>query len=406
MLDQLTRPYGTMNVEQLENMAESAAELDRKVHDLNQSLALLLGDRDLADMKIQLVEKKAVEAGYLQSHPNWTQNRPDFSTLMRVVSDLRETHGKKIAKAHEHYTNNQAELASANEQVKALATRIDEANKQVRRLDHELTGLTTDGLKMYEREATLKDFLMVHEAALNRLKRLEQKLKKYTEDPLMSLEKLERQRRGVKEEALKTRDDEMTAVGILAALAAEGPYSAFAANDEQVNQLKEDILREEMRVEAIRLLYETVNQCRSEAVSAVTTPVELGASRVLQRISGRRIRRVKVTDTFEPNQIQPDSIETGVDLENLSAGETEQLYLATRLALAEVLSSKERHLVVMDDVLTATDAGRLARALSVLEEKAQRMQILILTCHPERYRGLTDTQFFDLETIHRTAELA
>jgi len=53
--------------------------------------------------------------------------------------------------------------------------------------------------------------------------------------------------------------------------------------------------------------------------------------------------------------------------------------------------------VVLDDVLTATDAGRLARVVNVLEDAAQRLQVLILTCHPERYRGLRQAVFFDLE---------
>jgi len=35
---------------------------------------------------------------------------------------------------------------------------------------------------------------------------------------------------------------------------------------------------------------------------------------------------------------------------------------------------------------------------NVLEEAAQRLQILILTCHPERYRGLKRAAFFDLES--------
>jgi uncharacterized protein YhaN len=64
-----------------------------------------------------------------------------------------------------------------------------------------------------------------------------------------------------------------------------------------------------------------------------------------------------------------------------------------------VLAKEERQLVVLDDVLTATDAGRLARILTVLEEAAQRLQALIITCHPERYRGLDGAQFFDLEAI-------
>jgi len=46
---------------------------------------------------------------------------------------------------------------------------------------------------------------------------------------------------------------------------------------------------------------------------------------------------------------------------------------------------------------TATDAGRLARVVSVLEEAAQHLQVLILTCRLERYRGLKQAVFFDLE---------
>jgi uncharacterized protein YhaN len=80
----------------------------------------------------------------------------------------------------------------------------------------------------------------------------------------------------------------------------------------------------------------------------------------------------------------------------LSGGEKEQIHLVTRLALADVLAKDERQLVVFDDILTFTDAGRLARVLKLLEEAAQRLQVLVLTCHPERYRGLGSAQFMDL----------
>ena len=78
-------------------------------------------------------------------------------------------------------------------------------------------------------------------------------------------------------------------------------------------------------------------------------------------------------------------------------GEREQVYLAVRLALAEVLFRDQRQLVVLDDALTYTDAGRFARILAILEEAAAHFQILILTCHPERYSGLSDACFIDIE---------
>jgi uncharacterized protein YhaN len=65
--------------------------------------------------------------------------------------------------------------------------------------------------------------------------------------------------------------------------------------------------------------------------------------------------------------------------------------------LGEVLAKDERQLVVLDDVLNATDTGRLARLLTVLEEAADCLQIVILTCHPERYRALEAATFFNLQ---------
>jgi len=86
---------------------------------------------------------------------------------------------------------------------------------------------------------------------------------------------------------------------------------------------------------------------------------------------------------------------------NASGGEQEQLHFATRLALAEVVAGAERNLIVLDDVLMATDAGRLARIMTVIEETAQRMQVLILTCHPERYSSLIGANIINLESLIR-----
>ena len=80
--------------------------------------------------------------------------------------------------------------------------------------------------------------------------------------------------------------------------------------------------------------------------------MEATATRTLQRIAGRRLGSIRVGDGFEPTSVVPESMVEAVILENLSGGEQEQLYLATRLALAEVLGRDHRQLVVLDDVLT------------------------------------------------------
>jgi hypothetical protein len=35
--------------------------------------------------------------------------------------------------------------------------------------------------------------------------------------------------------------------------------------------------------------------------------------------------------------------------------------------------------------------------MTVLEEAAEKLQVLVLTCHPERYRGLRKARFLDFE---------
>jgi uncharacterized protein YhaN len=120
---------------------------------------------------------------------------------------------------------------------------------------------------------------------------------------------------------------------------------------------------------------------------------------MLGRIAGPRLGAVCLTENFVPAGVRPEIAADRVELTNLSGGEQEQLFLIIRLALGQVLAKEERQLVVLDDVLNATDTGRLARVLTLLEECADRLQIVILTCHPERYRGLEEAKFFDLQPL-------
>jgi len=57
------------------------------------------------------------------------------------------------------------------------------------------------------------------------------------------------------------------------------------------------------------------------------------------------------------------------------------------LDVAQELATDEPQ-VILDDVLVNTDQVRQERILDVLSIQATHLQILILTCHPDRYRGV------------------
>ena len=88
---------------------------------------------------------------------------------------------------------------------------------------------------------------------------------------------------------------------------------------------------------------------------------------------------------FSETAISPAEAGREAPLQEMSGGEQEQILLAVRLALAENLTRAERHMVVLDDVLLNTDDQRLARILDYFERHKDQMQVVILTCHPERY---------------------
>jgi len=100
-----------------------------------------------------------------------------------------------------------------------------------------------------------------------------------------------------------------------------------------------------------------------------------------------------------PENVSPQAAGEPVPIDAVSGGEQEQIHFAVRLALANVLFKDERQPFVLDDVFTFTDTARLARLLKILEEATEKFQILVFTCHPERYGGLRQADFFDLEEL-------
>ena len=66
----------------------------------------------------------------------------------------------------------------------------------------------------------------------------------------------------------------------------------------------------------------------------------------------------------------------------LSAGAADQLYLAVRLAICElVLPAEQAAPIVLDDALANFDDERCAAALRYLKELGRQRQILLFTCH-------------------------
>ncbi|NQE44886.1 hypothetical protein C5S31_02525, partial [ANME-1 cluster archaeon GoMg2] len=78
------------------------------------------------------------------------------------------------------------------------------------------------------------------------------------------------------------------------------------------------------------------------------------------------------------------------DIQNLSRGTAEQLYLSLRFGFIREFSKRAESLpIVFDDILVNFDPERFQAAGEAIQELAKTNQILYFTCHPESVNLLT-----------------
>jgi DNA repair exonuclease SbcCD ATPase subunit len=400
-LAKLTEGFGTSEIDVLESLNTRARTLEDRVAEASTQLTTLLGKDTLETLQEERAKCAALLEEIVHHYPRWRVAVPDAMALAAEAKETRDAFIAQVEHAEGAWQKSQVALSAAKEHSAHIGTQLREAERLVKNLCERLVELTSDGKQAAERDAELRTIALAWDAAKASLEEATKKLAGFTVDPSEDVARLEKQLLGVNDSAIKALEAEKSAEGGIEAMVARGPYSTMVLADEDVAKLQRELAAEELRVAAVKLLRDTVAECRAAALAAVAAPVEMAATHILQRVAGSRLGRVQLGDTFEPGHVIPELAEGSVSVEQVSGGEREQIYLATRLALADVLAKGERQLVVLDDVLTATDTGRLARVMGVLEEAAQRLQVLILTCHPERYRGLAGANFVDLEAIIR-----
>ena len=202
------------------------------------------------------------------------------------------------------------------------------------------------------------------------------------------------------------RDERRTArdrlAGELSALGETAPYAALAAAEETAAVLRGDLAREGRRMDAARLLKQLFDDVDTAARSAVSAPLADDATAWFHRLTGTpRLGAVILGRGLAARSVAPPALSAaGADgapggpgwidaAARLSGGEHEQLQLAVRLALARHLAAGAGVPFVLDDAMPATDAARFARVREALAAAGTGfpVQILLFTCHPERYAG-------------------
>ena len=102
---------------------------------------------------------------------------------------------------------------------------------------------------------------------------------------------------------------------------------------------------------------------------------------IFTRLSDDKYLSVNVSKSMELSITTADAFGTK-ESGYLSRGTEDQLYLAMRLAVAELITNEGEKLPIFaDDSLSQYDDGRTKKAFSFLKEYAKDKQIVMFTCH-------------------------
>lgn len=183
------------------------------------------------------------------------------------------------------------------------------------------------------------------------------------------------------------RSDRDSARGALETLGGQGIYSRETELEEKKVEvtLRRDAARN--RGWSARIAHNLIEHRRQAATRAVLTPLEQRLTAAFAELTGDRAREVFLDEHLQIAGIGRSRAESHA-FELLSQGAKEQLLLCLRIAVAQELATAEPQVLILDDVLVNTDSVRQERVLDVLTSLSARIQIIVLTCHADRYRGV------------------
>ncbi len=166
-------------------------------------------------------------------------------------------------------------------------------------------------------------------------------------------------------------------------------YSQLVLARESQARTQTEEKKLELDAMAVRELQQSFDAARQQLQKDVVAPLQERVSERFSALTAGFYSGVGFDPSLKLSGIITPSF-SGVALEDLSFGTREQLSLLTRLCLAELLSaSSGRQTVILDDNLVHTDNSRMAVACRLMEEASETVQIIVFTCHPERYSEFT-----------------
>ena len=313
----------------------------------------------------------------------------DAETAATSAADDAEAHARAASVRLAECTD---ALTAAQVEAAKLATRLEVTRGELERTRAELAALPqpVDGEQ-------LADLREAYETTKSRIADLAPDL---LELKLKNARALVPQREQAKVELRERRAAATERLAVFSE-GERGPREAADQTSAALARAQERHDRVQRRAQAARLLYETLDAHRLEARRRYAAPLRDRVEGYAAMVFGPQVR-IGVGDDLTIATKTVNGVT--VPFEQLSAGAREQLALLGRVSCADLISTPTPPSsptqppsptstpdgpgvpLIIDDALGHSDRARLDALAAILGAAAERLQIIVLTSAPERFR--------------------
>ena len=149
---------------------------------------------------------------------------------------------------------------------------------------------------------------------------------------------------------------------------------------DQISRLEEELVRQQAEYDALRLSLDALQAANTTLQNRFSPELGRRAAEIFADMTGSTWSHILLDREFHLSA-ESGSNPTRRSVQLLSAGTADQLYLAVRLAICEMILPPEQNPpLILDDALLTFDDARLSTTLDYLTRLGAQRQILLFTC--------------------------
>lgn len=399
-------------------LAADAARLDAELNSLTGELGvdslaharqkLQVSRERLGRLEQLEAQRIALLEGQEQAH--WQEQLADVrgrqEQQRRQLAELPEPDGNPVDLATSEATLEGArrDVGEARSQLEAAGRQLTEARLAEQQLAARIEEAAQRLLGQPVREAAearqreLREAIVRRDLKAAQVEQAERTLAKDNPDQIAAdIQRYSQALASSQQQRRQLEDGVREARAQLAALGADGLDEKLAQARAEVAGQEQQLQRHQQREAALALLRDTLQHHQQESTRQLYTPLRERLLHYLQMLFPAQALDLDI------DELRPVVMHRGgqsLDLDQYSHGTQEQLGVLARFAYADLLAqASQPTLLMLDDTLVHSDAGRREQMQRILFDAASRHQVLLFTCHPEHWRDAGAAAMVDVAAL-------